>query len=142
VPPELVTRAEAEGWDETRAGREFLTALRGGRQASVGADAGGAPGGIVRNHERDCTRESLAVALFMRGGGDDQAKLKLVVERVNVQRARAGQAPLAFDNVCQQARRFDDMSLLDVCREAIRIDGRQLPRPARRRSGRRSAAAA
>jgi hypothetical protein len=81
----------------------------------------------VRDHERDCTRESLGIALFMRSGGRDEKKLKAAVNQLNGRRARSGQSPLTLENLAQQAQRYDDMSLLDICREAIRMDGKQIP---------------
>jgi hypothetical protein len=32
-----------------------------------------------------------------------------------------------WQNVAQRADRFNDMSLVDVCREALRMDGRDVP---------------
>jgi hypothetical protein len=127
VDPELVTRAEDEAWTVERASKEFLKNLREGRTPAVGADTNRAPGGIVSNHERDCTRESLSMALVMRSGGGDDKKLGAMVGEINNRRAAAGQAPIKFENVAQQAQRYDDTSLLDMCREAIRLDGKQVP---------------
>lgn len=129
VDAELVTRAESEGWTVERASREFLAAIRERRAPSVGADSGRAPGGIVRDRERDATRETLGVALFMRSGGDDQTRLKAVVDRLNRSRAIAGQPAIKFENLAERAYGFSDMSLLDVCREAIRMDNNRATLP-------------
>jgi hypothetical protein len=118
VPTDLVSRAEEEGWTTERAAGEFLRHLRGGRSPSVGASAGGAtaPGGIVANHERDCTQRTLGLAMAMRANVDLERWAK---------RQRIPQAE--WQNLAQRADRYNDMSMVDVCREALRLDGREIP---------------
>jgi len=111
APAELRQRAIAEGWDEQRAAVEFLNHTRSSRTPAVGSDA---PAGIVRNHERDCTQRSLGLALAMRSGVDVEKWAK----RGKVQ---------GWENLAQRADRYSDMSLIDICREALRMDNREIP---------------
>ncbi|MFZ5831447.1 MAG: phage portal protein, partial [Planctomycetota bacterium] len=67
VPQELVNRAIDEGWDDNRASREFLTAVRERRAPPV---SGQAPAGHVRDHASDCNTRSLAAGLLIACGGD------------------------------------------------------------------------
>jgi hypothetical protein len=110
VPADLVERAEREGWTVERASSEFLKHMRQSRSPALGNDA---PAGIVRQHERDATRSSIGLAMAMRSG-------------VNVEQWGKRNA-VKIDNLAQQAQRYSDMSLLDVCREALRLDGREIP---------------
>jgi hypothetical protein len=112
VPTELVTRAIDDGWSTARASREFLTAVRESRSPSV--PAGGAPGGIVHNHERDCNVRTLGLALVIRSN-------------VNIEQYAKRHRIQGWENLAQQADQYREMSLYDVCREALRIEGRQVP---------------
>lgn len=111
VPSDLVARAIDEGWSKGRASSEFLKAIRGNRSDSVGT----APAGIVHNHDRDCTRHTLGIAMAMRAG-------------VTIDEKFAKRNKIAdWANVAQRADRYNDMSMIDVAREAIRLDGREVP---------------
>jgi hypothetical protein len=112
VPAELVTRAIDEGWSTARASREFLSSLRESRSPSVPA-GGQAPGAIVSNHDRDCNVRALGLAMAMRGSIDVERWAK----RQNMQTAE-------FQNLAQQADRYRGMSAIDVCREALRLEGK------------------
>lgn len=121
TPANLVTRALDEGWSVGRASRAFLENLRGVRSGAVGADA---PNGIVRQRERDCTRQTMGLALVMRsmqglGTGRTDAALQATARRLGIREDWA--------NVAQRADQYRDMSLLDVVREALRLDGRDVP---------------
>jgi len=105
VSEPLVERAINEGWDVGRASQAFLTNLRDARAPAVHA----------RDHERDCTRDVLAAGLQMRAGAP------VIKPRASEQR-RAEQARLA-----EQGERYSDMSLVDICREALRLEGRAVP---------------
>lgn len=112
VPAELVTRAENENWTAERASAEFLRHMQGSRTAPLGNDA---PAAIVRDHARDCTRSELGLALAMRAGVQSDAAIQVAVRRAGIRDS--------WENVAQRADRYRDMSMFDLCREAIRLDG-------------------
>lgn len=111
VPSEMLTRAVDEGWDETRASREFLAAIRGQRNPS----AGQAPAGHVRSHEAECTAEVLGIAMVQRSG------------LFRLPQGASPEAQRRHEMLAERADQFNDMSLVDVCRECLRIDGRNVP---------------
>jgi hypothetical protein len=115
VPAEMVERAITESWTAERAATAFLSHIRASRSPSAGA----APGAITGGHERDCTRASLGLALAMRSGLRGDAQIQRAVGRMRVTET--------WQNLAQRADRFNDMSLVDVCREALRMDGRDVP---------------
>lgn len=113
VPAELVTRAINEGWDVGRASQAFLSHLRDVRRPAVGA------GTSVAVHVRDEAEQrnvrTLGMALAIRSGLPICARTASPSERAEAERA------------ADVAHRFRDLSLVDVCREAIRLDGRNVP---------------
>lgn len=115
TPAELVTRAINDGWTADRAGAAFLQAMRDSRSPAVPAERGVAPAVIVRDHDRDCTREVLAAAMVLRAG-------RRVIDPSAPDSRRAEQERLA-----NQAERFMGMSMVDHCREALRLDGVAMP---------------
>lgn len=111
VPEELVQRSINEGWDETRASQEFLQSIRTGRGDSVGQ----APAGHAHSHEQNCSRDVLGVALMQRAG-----VYQFPANASETERRR-------HEQLAERAHQFNDMSLVDICREALRIDGRAIP---------------
>jgi len=110
--PELLQRAIDEGWDDARASREVLAAIR---EARTGPVSGNAPAGHSRSHETDCTAQALAAGLCHRNSIpviDPNASD--AVRRQQEQTAEAG-------------NRYRDLPLLDVCRESIRLCGGRTP---------------
>lgn len=115
IPAELVNRAISEGWDTGRASAEFLRHFRGGHGAPLAAGPGGAPAGVVRDHERDATRDALAFGLLHR------CSVRLFDPRASeAQRRQAEQ-------LADQGYRYRHLTLLDLCRESLRLEGRQAP---------------
>lgn len=110
VPAELVTRSIAEGWTEEQASREFLTAIR----ASRTPPASRAPAQINRNHERDCSERALAFGLMNTLG------LRMIDPNAT-ETVRREQEQFA-----ERGDRYRGMSLLDICRESLRLDGREV----------------
>jgi hypothetical protein len=96
----------AQGHDVSRASQEILKKIRENRAAP------GAPGVIVR--DSTVSREALGLALTMRAGRDPMRGVR--------EDQRAARAQLA-----DAASRFNDVSLLDICRHAIQLDGKQVP---------------
>lgn len=123
VPDELVQRAINENWDEARYAPVFLQAVRGGRSAPAGA-----PAVHSRSHEADCNLAALQAAMLVRSGcaldrpgftdvrvrslGATPQWLRQDINHPDRQRAM------------EYGHRFADMSLVDICREAVRMDGK------------------
>lgn len=112
ISPDTLNRAIDEGWDEGRAAREFLNEMRGGRSAPVGGDS---PAIHVRDHERDCNAEVLSAGMLLRAGLP-------VIDRQASDAVRRRQEQLA-----EQGHRYHNMSMIDLCRESIRLCGGQVP---------------
>lgn len=110
IDRELVQRAIHEGWDDARASREFLAAMR-----TRSAPVNHAPGIIARDHERDCTLRALAAGLRIRAG------LTRPTSDMNEQQRTQ------LNQDLERGHRYHDMSLIDVVREAVRLDGGRLP---------------
>lgn len=110
-------KAIAEGWT---AQQTELHCLRASRPS---------PAIISRSHENDCTLDALQGALILRCGGrlDNPAyQDPAAIDRLPAwlrQSINADQRQRAME----WAHRFADMSLLDICREAIRLDGKHVP---------------
>ncbi|GIW81486.1 MAG: hypothetical protein KatS3mg105_3293 [Gemmatales bacterium] len=108
-----------EGWDTNRVELEIL---RRSRPAS--------PAIISRSHERDCTAEALLGAVLLRGGLqlDHPAYQSSAAMAMNIpswlrQPINADQRQRAME----MAHRFSDLSLIDLCRECVRLDGKDVP---------------
>lgn len=113
----LAAHAIREGWDANRVELEIMRAERG---------AG--PAVVVRSHDRDCTLQALEGAMILRAGGrlDNPAYTRR--EAYNLPQwlrapINAEQRQRAMDS----AHRYSDLSAVDLCREALRIDGKETP---------------
>lgn len=113
VAPELVTRAIGEGWDTTRASGEFLKHIRDTRSPALGH--GNAPAGHVRDHDVDCTERALCAGALLRCG------LPAIDENASPQLKQTQ------ERAAEMGYQYRDMSMIDMCREAIRLSGQRLP---------------
>lgn len=122
TPDELVTRAISEGWDEGRFSAAALQAVRDVRSPSAGGVAI-----HTRSHDQDCTRSALQAGLMLRNGTPIDRDWSRHRDQ-----ARAGQLPAWLSQEINSAQRnqvmdaawqFRNLSLVDICREAVRIDG-------------------
>jgi hypothetical protein len=114
VPAEVLRAAIDGGLDVPTASRNFLEAVRA-RRAAVLAGGGQAPAAHSRNHEQDCTLRALQIGLMLRMGMqvvDPQAS-----DTVRQQQARDA----------EMGDRYRDLSAIDFCREAVRLDGNTVP---------------
>ena len=98
VDAELVQRCITDGDSVADARGKFLAAMRNNREASVGTPAIHAP-----NHEY--TREVATAVMTRKLGGS-----------------------VKNEKLAEQAEHYRDDSLLDICREACRLDGKVPPR--------------
>lgn len=140
IPRELVERAMREEWDQPRVDREFLAIVRN-RPAPVGHD--GHVGIHTRSHDRDCTLQALQGGLLLREGIelDDQmfarreasAMLRRSncnagwLHRAGVALSGGGTLPGEIERSLDMAHQYQSMSLIDICRESLRLSGRQVP---------------
>lgn len=115
----LMAHAIAEGWTVERTELEVLRASR-----PTG------PAIHSRSRERDCTVQALEGAMILRAGGR--------LDHPAYQSPRAIQAGIpgwlrspindaARNRIMEAAHRYSDMSAPDLCREALRIEGRDAP---------------
>lgn len=113
----IEAHAIAEGWDSTRTELECLRAARP------------APNVIARSHDNDCTREALAGALILRQGGqlDNRHYASLQGRALAPEWLRRPLNDDRRNQLMENAWRYRDYSLVDLCREAVRIDGRDVP---------------
>lgn len=153
VPDEIVTRAINEGWTTGRFKGVALNIIREGRARSVGGGGNvderarefSSHFGIhTRSHDTDCTAAALGAALFTRsysgardpvdviGGYTRSAEGGDMVVRADVQRMIEGRSKTASEDRRKAAERLLDMgdryrsiSMLEMCDEANRIEGRE-----------------
>jgi phage head maturation protease len=113
-------RAVNEGWDTARAAREFLASVRQNRLPPTG------PAIHLRSHDADCTRETLGAALMIRHGLDPVRQHARYVDGCYRPR-REGQRDEALERAADLGWQWRDLSLVDFCREACRIDTGRIP---------------
>lgn len=115
----LMAHAIAEGWSVDRTELEMLRASR-----PTG------PAIHSRSRERDCTLQALEGAMILRAGGR--------LDHPSYQSPRAIQAGIpgwlrspindaARNRIMEASHRYSDLSAVDLCREALRIEGRDAP---------------
>lgn len=104
---DTVRQAIREGWDTVRATAEILKKTREARSTPAGSPAIHVVEGV--------TAEALGGMLTMRSGVDISR-----VGRTDTERA-------ANAIIAEKASRYRQMSLLDVCRACLRLDGKQVP---------------
>lgn len=137
APADVIERCINEGLTVERSGRVFLDHLRD-RPAPVYT-----PGIHSRGHDDDCTLEAMQGAMLVRAGFalDDQrfarvsspavsesTGLPLWIGRAQIDGGFPDQAARdTAHRAMEMAHSFADCSLLDVCREAIRLDGGRVP---------------
>lgn len=123
VPADMVRQAIDEGWEPARASQAFLTALRDSRSQAPSAG----PGIHTRSHEGDCTRDVLGAALMLREGValdiDYRGRSAATLAMRMPEWMRADVDAPERQRVMDTAWRFRDASLVDICREAVRMDG-------------------
>lgn len=121
--PAIIAQAIADGWTPEKA---ELAALKAGLANGVRPFN---PAIVVRGHEKDCTLEALQGALLLRAGvaldsrvfaspaGHDRFPAWL----------RADVNDPARNRAADMAHKFKHLSAIDLCREAVRLDGRDVP---------------
>ena len=115
----LVAHAIRAGWHMDRVELEILRAERGS-----------GPNLITRDHDRDCTIQALQGAMVLRAGGrlDHPAYQSPRAIRLVPSWLRAGLNDAQRNRFMDAAHQYADLHAMDLCREALRIEGRQIPR--------------
>lgn len=141
IPSELVERACDEGWNADEAGRRFYQHIRRqSQQATPNFDArqdGRAPGVHSR---RGASIEALQGALLLRAGLPLDSEIfrgeraQAMLGRTCSWVTRAGRAldtnsaiPAEVDATMNEAHRYRNASLVDICRAVITASGRRAP---------------
>lgn len=128
VPTELVERAIRESWDAQRAGREFLTALRQQRDQEAGP--------AFQILERGSAGvEAMSAALLMRSGvfrerevGDaDDSPDEALIRSVASMFGRGQEARQRAEEAVNRGDGLRGLSLMDLARMCIRMDGGDMP---------------
>lgn len=115
-----IQAAIANNWTAEHAELQMLRASR--RQQ--------APAGHVRSHDTTCTLQALQGAMILRAQGrlDHPAYQSPQALAMNVPSwLRAGLNTDQRQKAMEDAWRFRDMSMIDLAREACRLDGRDIP---------------
>ncbi len=132
MPAEYVDQAIRENWTVDRVRAGVLDQVRGRRPAPVdGAPPTGTPAIHSRNHETDCTTRALGAGLMLREGLDPTQAfsrgLRYDGARGMYVRTRGDGPSEEMVRTAEMGDRYSDLSLVDVCREACRLDGISIP---------------
>jgi len=132
LPAEHIRRAIDEGWTKEQAAVSFLDLSRTQRSKPS------LPAIHSRSHEADCTVETLGMGLAIRSVGDNKlfatpaqyaaAGLSERGEGDYVLRRSHDKAKHEREasEMLERSYRYSHMSLVDLCREACRLDGKQV----------------
>lgn len=121
VPEEILTRAINEGWTTERAAPEFLRAVRDRRGTGVPASG---PAVHVRGAT---TLPMLQAAMITRAGLDPVQHFARFDAGGCYHPFLEGESREPLTRAAEQGWRYRDMSMVDICREACRLDGREIP---------------
>ncbi|MCH7873525.1 MAG: hypothetical protein IID33_17650 [Planctomycetes bacterium] len=113
----IATRGITGGDEAAAVRRSLLKLTREGREESVG------PAIHVRDNEKDCTRATLAAGLLLREGFKPDGKK--IDGPLNDRGAFNG---VKFtDELAERGERYVDMTMMEMARECIRLDGQTVP---------------
>lgn len=124
VHPAIAAQAIAEGWSIEKAENAALKASLSNHVRSAG------PGLISRSHGQDCTIDALQGAMILRAGGrlDHPSYQSVAGLSLNLPGwLRAGINADQRQRAMEFSHRYSSLSLIDLCREAVRLDGKDVP---------------
>ena len=117
---DIEQKAIEDGWDKNQTASAVLDEVRAKRPN---------PSIITRDHNSDCSREALVAAYILRAGGrlDHPAyqSQKAVAMKVPAF-LRAGLNAEQRQKAMEWGHRYSSMSMMDLCREAVRLDGKEV----------------
>ncbi len=123
----LAAHAIEQGWDLPRV-RTQLAAVEGGNRIRASRPTSG-PQFISRSHERDCTIQALQGATILRAGGRLDHRAYASPQALGMGIPGWLRANLNADQrqqAMEAAHRYRDFSMVDICRECCRLDGRTI----------------
>ncbi len=127
IPADLVERAITDGLSVAEASARFLDH----HQANRGEPVGSAPAIHSRSRERDATVRTLGAAMCLREGVDPTRAFGRGVGydfgRQAYTRGAPDRCSEEITRATEGGERYREWSLIDFCREAIRIDGGTVP---------------
>lgn len=118
---EIVAKAIEEDWPVMQAECELLRASR---------ETAPAPAGHIKGKDKDATLQAMQGSLMLRAGvsfEDRSFQSKGAYSLGLPDWLKAGINAEQKQKSMEAAHRYSDMSLLDMCREAIRLDGGYVP---------------
>lgn len=118
---EIAAHAIEKGWTTQKAELEMLRVHRGS-----------GPAAIIKGHDKDCTKQSLQAAMILRAGGKLDHK---AYKTMGAQALLGKVAPWLLRDIndadrnrfMEAGHRYGSMSMVDLCRESLRLDGRDIP---------------
>ena len=114
---EIAARGIADGDESEVVQRALLKHVREGRKESAG------PAIHARDSEKDCNRATLAAGLMLREGFEPDDKK--ISGPLNARGAFNG---VKFnEELADRGERYSQMSVMDLARECIRLDGEMVP---------------
>lgn len=119
----LLSHAIENNWSVDRVKTELLALKRSSREAG--------PAIIVKSHEKSCTVQSLQGAILLRAGLPlDHKAFTNSVQAIALklpQWLRSGINDANRNRIMEEAHKYSDMSAVDLCREALRLEGKTVP---------------
>ena len=112
---DFVQRAIDKDWTEEHTARELLTVMRENRAPAVG-------GIHSRNHDADCSARALAAGMLIADGLDPTEHRFAREVGAGLERGKK-----FTEQETDMGDRYLDLSAVDICREACRIDGGRIP---------------
>lgn len=125
VADDVVERAISEGLAIDAARAQFLEAVRGSRDESRGAD--GPHAHLSGRRSAQVTAAALAMGLAIRCGIAPERIARVSTRGGHVRFGRLGntdESRREIDRLFEQGERFQYLSALEICREALRVAGR------------------
>jgi hypothetical protein len=119
----LLSHAIENNWSVDKVKSELLAMKRSSRHAG--------PAVIVKSHDKSCTLQALQGALLVRAGlALDNKAFTNSVQAIALklpQWLRAGINDSNRNQIMEAAHKYSDMSAVDICREALRLEGKSIP---------------
>lgn len=121
---DLVARAIEGNWTAEKTELESMKAdLANGVRSMSQVD-------LVNGHDKNCTLEALQAGLLLRAGGKLDAACYQSIAALSMKLPQWLRANINDDQrqrYMEAGHKFSQMSMLDLCRESVRLDGKTVP---------------